>query len=117
VPFLNDLIIKVVKRGEYELTEVFRYEDYKSGGVINIPIGFRTDFASIPRVLRWFVVGHGTTRKPATLHDYLYRETSVSRKSADDLFRQAMQEEGVSFWRCRAMYWAVRVFGGLARAF
>ncbi|MEK9754476.1 MAG: DUF1353 domain-containing protein, partial [Rhodospirillaceae bacterium] len=35
------------------------------------------------------------------------------RRIADDLFLEAMETLGVSPWRRRAMFYAVRIFGGL----
>ncbi len=42
-----------------------------SGDVIDVPLGFRTDFASVPRPL-WWIIRRGAVRHAAIIHDYLY---------------------------------------------
>lgn len=85
--------------------------------VLSVPAGFVTDFASIPRAL-WPVIGHpaGPYVQAAVLHDCLYREPGmfVTRAKADAIFLEAMEVLGVSWWRRRAMWAAVRAFGGAA---
>lgn len=76
-----------------------------------IPKGFETDLASIPRIFRWLLNQNGGSRRPAVLHDYLYREQPVSRAIADEIFRRALQAEemiGPGRW----MYWSGVRFGG-----
>ena len=93
------------------VTKPFVYEEH---GIITVPPFFRTDFASIPRGLRWLVTGHNKTRKPAVIHDYLYHFGIGKRKEADQIFRTALEEEGVPRWKRNLCYWAVRAFGGLS---
>jgi len=84
-----------------------------------IPAGTHTDFASIPASARTFININGRHRLPAVLHDYLYAQGGrigdfeYTRKDADELFRDAMKDYGVSLVRRGAMYRAVRMFGGL----
>ncbi len=88
---------------------------------IKVPIGFVTDFASIPRFAKFLIPKLGRYNKAAVLHDYIYQEHRVdvnehitfvfSRKQADVMFRDAMRDLGVVRWKRTAMYWAVRLFG------
>lgn len=84
---------------------------------IEIPAGFVTDFASIPRVL-WNLVGgpaDGKYRLAAVVHDYLYRTPGICmRDQADDVLSEAMQVSGVSRWQRWAIYRGVRLGGGIA---
>lgn len=85
-----------------------------SGHVVTVPIGFITDFASIPRLFRAFITGNDNTKMPAVLHDYLYRKNIGSRKDADLLFLVAMRENGVPWWKRRMAYAGVRTGGWIA---
>ncbi|MDR1995121.1 DUF1353 domain-containing protein [Azonexus sp.] len=92
-------------------------------GLIVVPVGFETDFASVPRLpVVWLAAGD-TARQAATVHDYLYslngvaladgqvQPTRVSRQVADAVFEEAMAVSGVSWWRRQAMWMAVRLAG------
>lgn len=76
-----------------------------------VPAGFRTDFASVPRVFVWLLPSYGQYTRPAVLHDYLVRGQVTSRVDADGLFRRSMRELHVSFLRRWLMWAAVRVVG------
>jgi len=104
-------------RGEYNdvmtlftLTEPFEFYDV-AGKTYSVPVGFTTDFASIPKWLRWLIPPTGLYGKAAVLHDWLYRTGIVSRRRADFIFLRAMRVLGVPKWKRRAMYRAVRAFG------
>jgi len=82
---------------------------------ISVPAGFVTDFASVPRLpLTWLLAGD-VAHKSAVVHDYLYRTgggpCGYDRAECDQVFLAGMVEEGVSAWRRRLMYWAVRAGG------
>ncbi len=77
-----------------------------------VPVGFITDFASVPRPLWWFVSPTDkTVIRASLLHDYLYRTGSRSRKEADYLFYLKLLEDGTPKWKAWIMYQAVRLFG------
>lgn len=76
-----------------------------------VPIGQKTDFASVPRVFVWFLPRYGRYTKAAILHDYLWEvevPKGMSRLDADGLFRRAMRELKVPFLRRWIMWAAVR---------
>ena len=85
-----------------------------SGDTINVPIGFMTDFASVPRPLWWLLPKWGKYGNAAVIHDYCYWEQSRSRKKSDLIFHEAMQVLEVPDWKIFLMYYAVRLGGGLA---
>jgi hypothetical protein len=68
-----------------------------------VEAGFRTDFASVPRIFTWLLPTYGRYTRPAILHDKLCtlaRRGEISRVDADGLFRRSMRELGVPFlWR------------------
>lgn len=111
MPFLNELVVRIVPNGQYQLVHKFVYQ-HKNGGLVVVPSGFETDFASIPQGFRWLVTGHDNTRKPAVVHDFLCRaaQNSKERKQADKIFKEAMKEAGVPWWKRQLCYSAVRVF-------
>lgn len=81
--------------------------------VVEIPLGFVTDFASIPSFFYFIVQPFGRHAPAAVLHDYLYAVgQKKARKLADMLFLHSMREAGVPKLRRLLMYRMVRTFGG-----
>lgn len=88
----------------------------ESGERFEIPAGFLTDYASIPKAFRNIYEPSGPARFPAILHDFLYQRRGYgpyykTRKEADDLFLEAMRLVGVDFIQRTTIYNAVRLFG------
>lgn len=85
-------------------------------GLLSVPVGTRTDLASIPRRLRdWRVFDpNGPSRRPAVMHDWLYADGSRGKDFADKFLRDALKVEGLGTTAAGAYYWAVRLFGGPA---
>jgi hypothetical protein len=74
--------------------------------------GFRTDGASIPRML-WALLGSPFDPRlveAATYHDAAYR-VGMHRGDADELFRLLLLANGVTPARARLLWFGVRVFG------
>jgi hypothetical protein len=83
--------------------------------IISIPLGFMTDYASIPRfMLAFFVKYEKAYKKAAVIHDWLYWSQTVSRKNADDILNDAMYLGEIPNFKRWLIYIAVRVFGGIA---
>ena len=78
---------------------------------IIVPVGFETDFASIPRLFWTIVPPHGRHSKAAVVHDYLCRYKLCDSKTAHRIFLEAMEVLDVPKWRRYLMYWAVALFG------
>ncbi len=96
-------------------------------GFIVVPVGFITDFASVPRLFWWLVSPWGKYGKAAIVHDFLYQKhgyyfdgstigtwVPVDRWQADHEFLLGMVALGAAPWRRKLMYWGVRLFGWLA---
>lgn len=80
---------------------------------IEVPLGFVTDFASIPPFFQSLIQPFGRHAPAAVLHDYLYAiGQKKARALADRLFLNAMREAGVPPIRRSLMYRMVRLFGG-----
>lgn len=87
------------------------------GNRIVVPVGFMTDFASIPRAFRWWQTGSvGPQRVAAYFHDWLYSsQNEFNRKTADREFRKVMQfagGKGVRKFVRRWLMWAALRVGG-----
>lgn len=87
-------------------------------GTIIVPVGFRTDLASIPRLFRNLPMldPNGQSRRPAVVHDWLYaavrRHGLYDKRCADEFLRHSLQVEGMDGFTAGAFYYAVHWFGG-----
>lgn len=78
-----------------------------------IPKGFITDCGSIPRLF-WRVIGAPTdpqTCGPYIKHDWKYQTACVSREQADEELYDDLREAGIGYFRAKAVYYGVRMFG------
>lgn len=107
--FTTNLDTRAVDGG-YKLLAPLKYYSEILDDVVIVPEHFFTDFASIPRIGRIFISGHGRDRWAATVHDYLYSQ-GLERKLADKVFLEAMEVMKVSLIKRRIMYRAVRTGG------
>ena len=80
--------------------------------LITVPDRFPTDLASIPRFppgLRTILIRNGKHRIAAVPHDYLCRlGKAFPRRVADAIFLEAMKLRGVTRFKRRLMWFAVR---------
>ena len=97
---LEDLDVKLPVNGD-------------GGGIrVQVPSGYVTDFASVPRLFWRVFPPSGKYNRAAIVHDYLYTNSTVcSRFLADGLFRELMRHLRVPLWKRVAMYYAVRMGG------
>lgn len=99
--------------GAWVLTRPLVYESDTVGARITVPKGFRTDFASVPRLpLAYLLFGGDIGDAAATVHDFIYSRAMFDRKTCDAVFREALKAEGVPAWKAGAMWFGVRLFGG-----
>ena len=77
-----------------------------------VPAGFATDLASVPRFLAGLVPIAGVHNRAAILHDWLITEGLrtgvVTSREADGIFRRVMRESGVPVLRRWLMWTGVR---------
>lgn len=86
-------------------------------GHLEVPQGFVTDLASIPRIFRNlpFLDPAGVSRRPATLHDWLYGSAPgrrLGKPFADQFLYAALLAEGATPRVAWAFWAAVHYFGG-----
>lgn len=82
--------------------------------VIQVPKGFETDFASIPRIFWRILPKLDRHIRAAIVHDYLYYTNGVTRLEADAIFEAGMADLGTATWKRWVMYYAVRIGGFFA---
>ena len=114
--FLTELDVVCVSDGCWKLDAPLEYRS-DIAGFISVPAGFMTDFASVPRVPVFFTLFGDRAHREAVLHDYMYSLgslPSVERRTADEVFLEAMAERGKGFFTRYAMYYGVRLAGWTA---
>ena len=84
-----------------------------SAEAVDVPIGFKTDFTSVPRFLWSLLPQWGTYGHAAVIHDFCYWHQHYSRKRSDEIFREAMKVLQVKPWKRAVIYYSVRWFGWL----
>lgn len=100
-------------RKTWRLLAPFSYLD-PDHGLIEVPEGFETDFASVPRWPLTFALLGQYGHAAAVVHDWLYRNGSLLRKDADRVFLNALRSSGIARWRAYLMFAGVRI-GGASR--
>lgn len=109
MPFLTSLQTMKVGKNQWQLTEPLEY--IYNGTRLVVPVGFITDFASVPRIPLVFSVFGDRAHEAATVHDFLYSKR-FDRKLADSVFKRALLEDPhIPDWKAQAMYIAVRAWG------
>jgi hypothetical protein len=81
---------------------------------IVIRSGFETDFASIPKSVRWLLDNAGRNAEAAVLHDAVWRDSKrpdsrIDPWLADGIFRRALHETGSPALTRGLMWFAVRL--------
>lgn len=111
--FKTRLILEVVDGG-WRLTQPFVYHSEMLNRDIEVPEGYVTDLASVPRLFRFIVpVANAKNRKAAVVHDYLCTNPEglvKNQKQADKVFREALSVVGVGRFRSAALYYPVRAY-------
>ena len=96
----------------FMLLDHLQYRIGESAFAIDVPRGFVTDFASVPRLLWSFGLSpYGSFSKAAVIHDYLYWAQGCTREQADNLMMIAMKESGVGSFQAKLLHWGVRLGG------
>jgi hypothetical protein len=111
--FLSGLDVTEIEEGIWKLDSALIY-DSDLAGVITVPGGFQTDFASVPRVPIAFMLFGNRAHRESVVHDYLYRIDAVpcvSFDMANKVFLEAMKCRGKSSFVRWAMYLGVCLGG------
>ena len=79
---------------------------------LDVPAGFETDLASIPRRLRGVISQVGRHIQAAIFHDAAYAGYfGMTKEEADRMFLDGMAALKVPWYRRTAMFYAVKWFG------
>ncbi|EHR8187321.1 DUF1353 domain-containing protein [Salmonella enterica] len=110
--FTTPAILEMLDRYLWRVYEPFEfYLSDDNCDVIEVPAGFITDLATIPRIFWTLLPPDGKYAKAAIIHDYLYDNALRTKKEADLIFLDGMTVLGVPRWKRMIMYYAVRLFG------
>jgi hypothetical protein len=85
-----------------------------SGDTIEVPVGFMTDFATVPRLFWSLLPQWGKYGNASVIHDWLYWDQSRPRAQADRIFLEGMMVLQVGLLTRYAMFYAVQWLGWLA---
>jgi hypothetical protein len=124
VEFDSYLDTREIADGVWELLQdftVFIHTEEQTFEVI-IGKGFLTDYASVPRIPFAYMLCGGVGNYAAVLHDALYSNSSLvsitdfangmrfhpDREFSDEAFLAGLEARGISAWKAKPMYWAVR---------
>lgn len=117
----NVSMCKIVREGLWLINEPVTYTWMNDMVRVHVPAGFKTDLASVPWCFEWYVNNSDKRiRRPAIIHDYCYRSLGclrhivLTRKQCDDMFLDALKEEGVGRIKRTLMWLGVRSMGWLA---
>lgn len=78
-------------------------------GRVEVPAGFETDFASVPRLPLAYLLTGNTAHAAAVVHDWLcVNPGELATATIDRVFREACEASGVPWWRRWLMFGAVR---------
>jgi hypothetical protein len=78
---------------------------------VSVPVGFVTDFASIPRALWTALPRDGNYVWAAVVHDYLYWYQTTTKDIADDVLKAAMVDFKIPAAQRIAIYQGVHLGG------
>ncbi len=113
--FWGPLDVRDLDGRQFLLLMPFSYTT-RAGTVIHVPAGFRTDMASVPRLIWQVIPPLGTYDKPAVIHDWLYQTgrcngDTITRAQADDVLLEACECSGVGWAMRQSIYRGVRIGG------
>lgn len=110
--FTTPAILEMLGHYEWRVHEPFAfYLSNDNSDVIEVPAGFITDLATVPRIFWIMLPPDGKYAKASIIHDYLYDNALRTKKEADRIFLDGMTVLGVPRWKRMIMYYAVRLFG------
>ena len=109
------LEVRKIYARRWQLLRPIKYIDIHNGEMIyiNVPEGFITDFASVPRPFWIFTPPDGKYTLASVVHDYLCIHPEImKRKAADELFMKIAKQSGVNKFTSYIMFAAIRFYRG-----
>lgn len=115
MPFVTRPHVEQLADRRWRLTEPLVYRGRREDWVV--PVGFVTDFASVPVPVRWLIPADGPWTAAAIVHDWFcsvgIEAGVISSGDADAVFRRMCRELGTPIPR-RWLMWAGVRWGALA---
>ncbi len=114
--FLDQLCVTEISDKIWAICDhPFRYQSDVAGKTFNVPVGFFTDFASVPRWLPiiYALIGD-EAHEAAAIHDWLYYAAITTRAMADQVLKEAILLCGMPAWKANLFYAGVHVGGWAA---
>lgn len=109
--FLDPLNVTEISDSVFAICDhPFRYQS-DLAGLITVPCGFYTDFASVPRLGMIYAMLGDRAHEPAVVHDWLYYAAITTRERADNVLMEGMNVLGLPWWQRYPIWWGVRVGG------
>lgn len=109
--FLDALNVTEISDSVFSICDhPFRYQS-DLAGLLTVPVGFYTDFASVPRLGIVYAMLGDRAHEPAVVHDWLYYAGITTREMADDVLMEAMKVLNLSWWQRYPIWWGVRLGG------
>jgi hypothetical protein len=112
--FLSRLTVTEIDDKVFALHEPFSYSSDLLATQLDVPVGFYTDFASVPRLGVIYAMLGDCAHEPAVIHDWLYYTGLTDRETSDDILLEAMGVKGISRWKRYPIWWGVRLGGWVA---
>lgn len=117
--FTTPLELEYLDGLTWRLTAEFDFASDTLERIVRVPVGFVTDFASIPRLLWNILPPTGSYGKAAVIHDMLYQHPecltpAVTRLQADRTLREGMIALGTGRVTRWLIFAGVRVGGWVA---
>jgi len=108
--FLTQLDCRWLNDDVAELISPLRYYSDLLKVLVDVPAGFQTDFASVPRLPIIYSLWGDRAHHEAVIHDFLFRKDSspkVGFMQANAIFKESMVARGKSAMIYNPMYWGV----------
>jgi hypothetical protein len=106
------LVVEVIDGEIFSVSQDFSfYREKDKDEIYIVPAGFKSNFASVPRILQLLFSKRDVYSAASVLHDYLYTSKEISREKADLILKEGMLVLGSSKTSAYLFWLAVRLFG------
>jgi len=113
--FKSLLIVQVpLDGGDRELYSPLKYYSDIAKEYVLVPVGFKTDYGSIPKILHNVLSPTGKPTYGFVIHDYLYKTGKYSKSVSDDILDEAMVILGVGWFKRKTIMAGLKVGGFVA---
>ena len=107
---ITDVVVRQLDKKRWALVQPISVDIIPSVLRVDVPKGFVTDFASVPRIFWWLFPRTGLHSRAAIVHDYMYA-MQWPKDISDSCFLIVMQRDNVNVFARYLMHKAVKKFG------